>query len=98
MKYFLVTPVGFGAISRNQIFHAIFPESIIKLKLHINALELFRIVVAVHIWGGTFQGKKILIFCDNEASVKVINSGSSKDAFNARLFERTLLHSSSFSI
>jgi hypothetical protein len=31
--------------------------------------------------GGTFQGKKILIFCDNEASVKVINSGSSKDAF-----------------
>ena len=81
MKYFLVTPVGFGAISRNQIFHAIFPESIIKLKLHINALELFSIVVAVHIWGGTFQGKKILIFCDNEASVKVINSGSSKDAF-----------------
>jgi hypothetical protein len=54
-----VTPVGFGAISRNQIFHAIFPESIIKLKLHINALELFSIVVAVHIWGGTFQGKKI---------------------------------------
>jgi hypothetical protein len=57
------------------------PESIIKLKLHINALELFSTVVAVHIWGGTFQGKKILIFCDNEASVKVINSGSSKDAF-----------------
>jgi hypothetical protein len=30
---------------------------------------------------GTFQGKKILFFCDNEASVKVINSGSSKNAF-----------------
>jgi hypothetical protein len=76
-----VTPVGFGAISRNQIFHAIFPESIIKLKLHINALELFSIVVAVHIWDDTFQGKKILYFCDIESSVKVINSGSSKDAF-----------------
>jgi hypothetical protein len=29
MKYFLVTPVGFGAISRNQIFHAI-KQSCIK--------------------------------------------------------------------
>jgi hypothetical protein len=26
---------GLGAISRNQFFHAIFPEFIIKLKLHI---------------------------------------------------------------
>jgi hypothetical protein len=43
MKYFLVTPVGFGAISHNQIFHAIFPESIIKLKLHINALDCSKI-------------------------------------------------------
>lgn len=32
-------------------------------------------------WGDKFKGKRILIFCDNEASVKVINSGSSKDAF-----------------
>jgi hypothetical protein len=43
--------------------------------------NLFSIVVAVHIWDDTFQGKKIFFFCDNEASVKVINSGSSKDAF-----------------
>jgi hypothetical protein len=28
-----------------------------------------------------YKEKKILFFCDNEASVKVINSGSSKDAF-----------------
>lgn len=62
MKYFLVTPVGFGTISRNKICHAIFPESIIKLKLHINALELFSIVVAVHIWDDTFQGKRFYFF------------------------------------
>ena len=27
------------------------------------------------------KGKKLLIFCDNEASVTVINSGSTKDSF-----------------
>ncbi|VDI36493.1 Hypothetical predicted protein [Mytilus galloprovincialis] len=72
---------GFGAITSNQYFHAVFPSDITKDQLHINCLELLAIVVAVKIWGKTFCGKKILIFCDNEASVQVINSGSSKDAF-----------------
>ena len=49
--------------------------------MHINCLELLAIVVAVKIWGFHFKGKKILIFCDNEASVQVINSGSSRDSF-----------------
>jgi hypothetical protein len=47
-----------GKTERNQFKSLLTTESIIKLKLHINALELFSIVVAVHIWGGTFQGKR----------------------------------------
>jgi hypothetical protein len=39
------------------------------------------IEVAVQIWGKKLKGKTLLIFCDNEASVTVINSGSTKDSF-----------------
>ncbi|CAC5425563.1 unnamed protein product [Mytilus coruscus] len=42
---------GFGAITSNQYFHAVFPPDITKDQLHINCLELFAIVVAVKIWG-----------------------------------------------
>ena len=33
------------------------------------------------IWGKQFGGKKILVYCDNGASVKVLNSGLTKDEF-----------------
>jgi hypothetical protein len=38
------------------------------------------VIVTVHIWGKKLKGKTLLIFCDNEASVTVINSGSTKDS------------------
>ncbi|CAG2210319.1 unnamed protein product [Mytilus edulis] len=49
---------GFGAITSNQYFHAVFPSDITKDQLHINCLELLAIVVAVKIWGKHFAGKK----------------------------------------
>jgi hypothetical protein len=72
---------GFRATSSNKFFHALFPSFIKENQLHItgNCLEL--IVIATKIWGHKFKSKKILIFCDNEASVYVINSGSTKDTF-----------------
>jgi hypothetical protein len=33
------------------------------------------------IWGKQFGGKNVLVYCDNEASVKVLNSGFTKDEF-----------------
>ena len=71
---------GFGAISSNQFVHALFPFSK-ENQLHINCLELLAIVIATKIWGHKIKGKQILIFCDNEASVYVIDSGSTKDTF-----------------
>ena len=40
-------------------------------------MELLVVIVAVKIWGKKLKG----IFCDNEVSVTVINSGSTKDSF-----------------
>jgi hypothetical protein len=72
---------GFGAISSNQFVHALFPSFSKENQLHINCLELLAIVIATKIWGHKIKGKQILIFCDNEASVYVTNSGSTKDTF-----------------
>ena len=51
---------GFGAISSNQFFHALFPSFIKENQLHINCLELLAIVIviATKIWGHKFKGKK----------------------------------------
>jgi hypothetical protein len=43
--------------------------------------ELLTISIAMKIWGKLFGGQKVLVYCDNEASVKVLNSGFTKDEF-----------------
>ena len=39
--------------------------------------ELFPIVLAASIWGHTWKQKRILFYCDNEATVSAINKGAS---------------------
>lgn len=72
---------GFGAICGKQFFHSKFPLSITNDHLHINCLELLVVIIAVKIWAKKFKGKRLMIICDNEASVTVINSGSTKDKY-----------------
>ncbi len=64
-----------------QYFHATFPPHIQEAAGHINALELLTIIVACKVWGRRWAGKRILVQCDNEVSVVVINSGRSRDRF-----------------
>ena len=40
--------------------------------------ELFAIVVACHIWGEALQNKRIILNCDNESVVNIINSKRSR--------------------
>jgi hypothetical protein len=72
---------GCGGVSQNQFFHAKFPQFIVDQELHINALEFLTVVVAVKLWGCLWKGKKILIYCDNLATVISLNSGRSRDGF-----------------
>ena len=62
-------------------FHSQFPKFILDMYLHINALELLSIIVATKVWGRHWAGKRIVVQCDNEASVSVINTGRSRDPF-----------------
>ena len=74
--------VGAGRTLDESYFHCEFPEFIHNEKLHINNLELLTIIVAVKRWGSLWAGKKLVINCDNKASVLLQNSGSSRDFFS----------------
>ena len=75
-------PSGCGGIMNTSYFHEQFLPFIKQQQLHINALELLTVVVALKLWGQNLRGKKVLIFCDNMSSCRLINQGVSKDEFH----------------
>jgi len=41
-------------------------------------IELYPIVVAALLWGSEWKRKKIIFYCDNEATVAIVKKGRSK--------------------
>lgn len=64
-----------------EFFHLEFPEFIKQEHLCINSLEILTVVVAAKLWGRNWRGKRIVVHCDNSASVSVINTGRAHAAF-----------------
>ena len=65
----------------SEYFHAEFLEQIKMLNLSINALELLTVVIAAKVWGKKWQGMRIVIRCDNETSVTVMNTDRAYNSF-----------------
>ena len=57
------------------------PPHILQVGHYISRLELLNIMVAICYGINGFKGKDILIYCDNEASVSVLQTGRSSDNF-----------------
>ena len=72
---------GCGAICEGEYFHELFPPIIIQQQLSIMHLELLTVVVAIKLWQLNLKGRCIMIHCDNQACVKMINSMRSKNVF-----------------
>ena len=72
---------GGGAFltAEGKFLHWEYPQSVRRKNLHINELECIMVVVAINTWGQKLARKKILIHCDNEVTVRAINSGSSRN-------------------
>ena len=64
-----------------QYFHMQFPEYVLALSLSINALELLTIVVTAKVWGKSWRGQRIVVHCDNQVSVMVMNTGRCHNKF-----------------
>ena len=63
---------GCGACSSTHFFHFELPKSIIEQGRYINQFELYAILIDVREWAPQFANKNILVYCDNQTSVKVL--------------------------
>ena len=65
---------------------------------HINAKELFAVWVAVRIWGSQWVNKQIVIFTDNEDTVKVWYKGSTKEKDMMKILRRMFFFTATHNI
>ena len=70
--------IGFGVICGSAWIAEQWPENFIsKYKPSIEYLELFGVTVEVLAWIHLFKNKRIILFCDNQSVVDMINATSS---------------------
>ena len=74
---------GCGGMCLREYFHVSFPKAIKDQDFPIHKLEMLAVLLGVRIWGRYCVGKKIQIYCDNDACVQVINSSKTRDPFLA---------------
>ncbi|XP_062249448.1 uncharacterized protein LOC133958576 [Platichthys flesus] len=83
--------VGFGGFYDNQWFADVWPNEIQRLNDQSKSTalyELYPIVVACILWGNSWARKQITVFCDNAATVDIINKGRSKTSIINYLMRR----------
>ena len=68
---------GLGAICRNQVYAVKIPKNFENYS--IVHLEMLNILVALRIWCQQWAAHRILLKCDNQAVVSVLNSGKTQD-------------------
>lgn len=72
--------LGFGGIFGSKWFqgHWESQQQLDQPGISIAWQELFALVVACHLWGRFFANKRIILFCDNESVVNIVNSKRSR--------------------
>lgn len=65
-------------ICGESVFHIPFTEEILNAKYHISRLEILIITVALKIWANRLTALKACFWCNNKASVQVVNTGATK--------------------
>lgn len=76
---------GVGGICMGEFFHAPLPPEE-QFDWHINELELAAIMVAIKLWSHKLKGIRVTVYCDNSASVSVLNTLKSN---SSRLLQLT---------
>ena len=73
---------GCGGWMNGRFFHMQFPKWLTRHKeVSINELETMAIIVALKLWGTELKNSHLLLFCDNSATVNIINTGRAKNLF-----------------
>lgn len=91
---------GFGIFFHNKWAFGRWPHQWVKLgRLQdMTYLELFPVVVALHVWGPLLANKKILFHIDNQAVVYIVNKQTSKSIEVMSLVRKLVLYTLKFNI
>ena len=68
--------MGYGGVLKDQWFWGEWPPT--WRSYSITLLELYPIVLALHLWGHQLQNKRIVIHTDTQALAFILNKFSSK--------------------
>ena len=91
--------VGFGGFYEGKWFCDIWPKDLPSISdkvLSMAFLELYPIVVAAVLWGKNWCGKRILFYCDNLATVKILTKGRSREPTIMKLMRRLVMCAAHF--
>ena len=70
--------LGFGARFEKEWTYAQWPKKFIKdFSPSIGFVELYGLTVATYIWAKKLSNKRVLVYCDNESVVHMVNNTSS---------------------
>ena len=81
--------LGFGIVFDRKWVYGKWPPN--WNQKNIAFLELFPIVLGVHMWGESLRNRRVLFFSDNESVVHVINKQTSKDKGLLQLIRQLVL-------
>lgn len=56
----------------------IWPDWLLEQDLSIGYLELYSLTVGILLWGEHFKNQRIIVYCDNQSVVHMLNNTSSK--------------------
>ena len=85
---------GAGACTESEFFHMQFPQFFLDMCTDINQRECMTVVVAIRLWGAAWGRHKLLIECDNQNSVRAINTGMSHDLLMQKILHNLHLECS----
>ena len=68
-----------GAIWGRSMYTAVYTPAIVSCGWHISQLEVFNLLLAIRWWQLLLKNRNVDVYCDNAATVTVLQSGRSAD-------------------
>jgi hypothetical protein len=70
---------GGGAHFGQLAYHAEYPAVVMDKSYHISQLEMINTMAAIRLWAPHMAGHTVLVKCDNQAAVSVLQTGKGRD-------------------
>jgi hypothetical protein len=84
------TPVGGGAWHGYEYWCGPLPEALLSNSVPIHVKEFWILIVSAKLWGGSWTGRPVVLYCDNDAVFEVIWKKKPRDSMMLSLLQEFL--------